>query len=103
MAEELGAAKWDARPRQVNRHDRQDPLLTKAWFARAATVERQRSEAYIQALPSRAPHFNTQTAARDSDRLVGDPHAFLGAALADVAARYLINLSLPPDGTHCPL
>ena len=68
-------------------------VLTEAGFARAATVERQQSQACIQALSSRAPHFTTQTAARDIDRLraaVGDEAlTFLGGSYgAKLGAEY---------------
>jgi pimeloyl-ACP methyl ester carboxylesterase len=68
-------------------------VLTETGFARAATVERQQSRACIQALSSRAPHFTTQTAARDIDRLraaVGDEAlTFIGGSYgAKLGAEY---------------
>ena len=68
-------------------------VLTEGGFAQAAAVERQQTRACIRALASHAPHFTTQTAARDVDRLraaVGDEAlTFLGGSYgAKLGAEY---------------
>ena len=78
-------------------------VLTKAGFARAVTVERQQSQACIQALSSRAPHFTTQTAARDIDRLraaVGDQSPDLSRRVVRGEARRRICTSVPDLGAR---
>jgi pimeloyl-ACP methyl ester carboxylesterase len=50
-------------------------VLTQAGFAQAALLERRKSQSCLRPLSSRAPHFTTEAAARDVDRLrkaVGD-------------------------------
>jgi len=54
---------------------RSSNVLTEAGYVRAERAERQQSELCLRLLGARAPHFSTQTAARDIDRLraaVGD-------------------------------
>jgi len=68
-------------------------VLTEAGFARAVQLDRQRSQRCLEVLSSRAPHFNTQAAARDIDRLraaVGDQTlTFLGLSYgAKLGAEY---------------
>ncbi len=68
-------------------------VLTEAGFSRASVIERQASEACLQVLGSRAPYFNTETAARDVDRLrqaVGDKTlTYLGGSYgAKLGAEY---------------
>ena len=69
-------------------------VLTEAGFARAVQLDRERGERCLRVLSSRAPHFNTQAAARDIDRLraaVGDQTlTFLGLSYgAKLGAEYV--------------
>lgn len=68
-------------------------VLTAAGFARAARAEQLRARACSDTLADRAPHFSTQTAAKDVDQLreaVGDPAlTFLGLSYgAKLGAEY---------------
>lgn len=68
-------------------------ILTETGFADAARRERQKSQSCLQSLGSRAPHFTTEAAARDIDRLraaVGDQAlTYLGASYgAKLGAEY---------------
>ena len=68
-------------------------VLTDTGFVDAARLERQLSRSCLQTLGSRAPHFTTQAAARDIDRLraaVGDQTlTYLGLSYgAKVGAEY---------------
>ena len=68
-------------------------VLTETGFAHELQFERLQSRLCLQVLSSRAPHFNTQAAARDIDRLraaVGDQTlTFLGQSYgAKVGAEY---------------
>jgi pimeloyl-ACP methyl ester carboxylesterase len=68
-------------------------VLTEAGFRRAARIEREQSQACMNVLSSRAPHFTTQAAARDIDRLrvaVGDETlTYLGGSYgAKLGAEY---------------
>ena len=79
-------------------------VLTEAGFARAARIERQQSQACIQLLGSRAPHFSTQAAARDIDRLraaVGDRSPDLSRAVVRGEARRRVRPSVPELGARC--
>jgi pimeloyl-ACP methyl ester carboxylesterase len=68
-------------------------VLTEAGFAETARIERQYNQACMAVLSSRAPHFTTQAAARDIDRLraaVGDETlTYLGGSYrAKLGAEY---------------
>ena len=68
-------------------------VLTQAGFTQAASLERRKSQSCLGTLGSRAPHFTTEAAARDVDRLraaVGDKVlTYLGSSYgAKVGAEY---------------